>query len=680
MNKLVHQDTTLGYTIPITKEGIQKLKGGELYPLGLQHQMTIDDKGHITPKKRVTHDLSNRRKLGLSINQRVDEEKLPSTMYGYSLLRFLHLIHHIRFHHPNKRILLCKSDFDKAYRRLHTTPRIASKCMAAWHTIEKDQNDNKQQKKFIGTLLTRLPFGSSPAPAEFSTVSETIFDLASDLLQCPYWDTSTLPSPYSKDLLDPEYLPKTIPFGPALKADVRLPRHLKGGVDGYIDDGALAVLDSKGTSNMVKRAKHALPMATHLVFRPLKIKLEPVPRPDPQSIRKLLAEGRLRETLTYVGWTINTREFSVSLTEEKATTWIDSINDALTELTITFDDCETLVGRLNHVGFIIPTARFFLNRIRRLQDISDRYGRAMITQETRKDLLLWICFLTQSKSGISINCIIYRLPTTIGITDASEHGIGGYDLSTGISWRYLFSTKEKETFSLNLKEFIGSRVNERVLLPLDPSPNPCILNIGDSMSTTGWLNKANFNPKTHPMHNTVARDHAKDIMKHNASDYSQHIPGINNVVADCLSRDFHLSNKKLTSMLKSVNPPYLPTQLKIVPLSPTIISWIGSLAQNQPRRKEFPHKPTPSTLAAGIAGWNSTNNSTSITPCWTTSNHPKKYSSSALSCTHTDVERLIHDKNEFQGPLQERPSVTWQRPLLQVVGLTHRKTQQEKQT
>ena len=133
-------------------------------------------------------------------------------------------------------------------------------------------------------------------------------------------------------------------------------------------------------------------------------------------------------------------------------------------------------------------------------------------------------------------------------------------------------------------------------------------------------------------------------MNHDACDYSQHIAGISNVVADCLSRDFHLSISKLTSMLYAVNPPYLPTQLKIIPLSPTIVSWIGSLALNQPKRRVLPSKHTPSTLAeAGVTGWHSTGTTTSATPCWITSAHPKKYSSSELSCTPIDVDGLIHN-------------------------------------
>ncbi|KAL7550132.1 hypothetical protein ACHAWF_013372 [Thalassiosira exigua] len=108
-----------------------KLKGGKHYPLGLQLQITIDKNGKKIPKKLVTHDLSNQRRQDLSMNHWIDEDLLPETKYGFALLRFLHLLHHLCHRHPNRRILMCKSAIQKAYRRLHVTPDIADKCMTA---------------------------------------------------------------------------------------------------------------------------------------------------------------------------------------------------------------------------------------------------------------------------------------------------------------------------------------------------------------------------------------------------------------------------------------------------------------------------------------------------------------------------------------------------------------------
>ena len=54
-------------------------------------------------------------------------------------------------------------------------------------------------------------------------------------------------------------------------------------------------------------------MALFLIFRPLVGIFEPTKRPDPASIRKMLAEGGLNETITFLGWQINTRSLTVAL-------------------------------------------------------------------------------------------------------------------------------------------------------------------------------------------------------------------------------------------------------------------------------------------------------------------------------------------------------------------------------
>ena len=44
-------------------------------------------------------------------------------------------------------------------------------------------------------LCLRLTFDTTPAPAEYTTVSEAEIDLGNDLLQNEYWDTDNINSP-----------------------------------------------------------------------------------------------------------------------------------------------------------------------------------------------------------------------------------------------------------------------------------------------------------------------------------------------------------------------------------------------------------------------------------------------------------------------------------------------------
>ena len=161
------------------------------------------------------------------------------------------------------------------------------------------------------------------------------------------------------------------------------------------------------------------------------------------------------------------------------------------------------------------------------------------------------------------------------------------------------------------------------------------------------------------------------MMDRQACNYSQHLPGVWNVVADCLSRDFHLSNEQIIAMLTSLHPSLSPSQIKIVDLPQKHISWIASLAQRWPGTRESPKRLIKSTLAAGIAGWDSSHGSnTTMTPIWKPEMKLDEYASAVHSCMQYEEATLDAEKftNKFKGPQQERPLTMWQRPLWRVVG------------
>ena len=113
VTKAMHTDVTRGFGIIMTPQCAAKIKQAEIYPLGLQHQTTINDRGEIIPKKRVCHDLSNDRKSGLSLNQRVIKDKVPTVLFGYTLMRVLSAIHHLRYFNPTRGFYSIKSTSKK---------------------------------------------------------------------------------------------------------------------------------------------------------------------------------------------------------------------------------------------------------------------------------------------------------------------------------------------------------------------------------------------------------------------------------------------------------------------------------------------------------------------------------------------------------------------------------------
>ena len=496
--------------------------------------------------------------------------------------------------------------------------------------------------------------------------------LANDLLRCPHWDPDKIKSPLANVAPETKYLGKNIPIGAALDTEVKLPENINAGVKGYIDDLATATIDNPDNDTQIKRAKDCVLMALHLQFRPHAGENEPIERPETASRRKLIAEGGLTELMIFLGWQINSRTLEISLPEEKAKAWTKAIQNLIgTSKRHKYKELATLVGRINHVAYIIPQARHFINRIRKTEQKALKHRSAKFNNEATKDLHLWIELINYAKQGISINTIVFRRPTSITLSDASETGMGGYNPLTGKAWSYEFTPEEQISFTLNTKEFMAATISQRLALDDDNSPHPCHLNIGDSAVSESWLYKSNFDPDENPIHDEIARTMGRDLIKRRACNYSQHLAGEENIIADSLSRDTHLSHEQHIALLTSAAPPLLPKNLQITPLSPPVISWIGSLAQLAPSKRELTWQHTPSTLAAGVTGWNSVEGYPQMTPIWSHSHPVKETSSFVSSWIQSVMENSLQGASTpLKARLRDRPPIMWQRPSFQVVGRT----------
>ena len=96
-------------------------------------------------------------------------------------------------------IILCnKIDVDKEYRLLHMKESVAATCIAIWFLDKMWTNHYQKSDDQVAILITRIPFGSAPEPGEFCITSETVLDLANELIHLEEWDPLVLPSPYTQ--------------------------------------------------------------------------------------------------------------------------------------------------------------------------------------------------------------------------------------------------------------------------------------------------------------------------------------------------------------------------------------------------------------------------------------------------------------------------------------------------
>ena len=154
--------------------------------------------------------------------------------------------------------------------------------------------------------------------------------------------------------------------------------------------------------------------------------------------------------------------------------------------------------------------------------------------------------------------------------------------------------------------------------------------------------------------------------------YSQWFPGDENVIADSLSRDFHLPNNELTQLLTSVCPHQLPHGFEIKQLPNEIALWLTLQVRKQPKPMQSPTRPLWSKIALSAAGWNSVTVSTWETTSFSTLSQKKNdyglLDASPKLCAKASL--ALTGLSNYQQAWLQRPSHMYLRPFGLTVGQT----------
>ena len=84
--------------------------------------------------------------------------------------------------------------------------------------------------------------------------------------------------------------------------------------------------------------------------------------------------------------------------------------------------------------------------------------------------------------------------------------------------------------------------------------------------------------------------------------YSQWFPGKDNVIADCLSRDTHLSDSDRIGLLSSFFTKQNTPHFKRVQIPSVISDWVCSILRLLPKREQIPERHMNSGLVIGVSG------------------------------------------------------------------------------
>jgi hypothetical protein len=303
----------------------------------------------------------------------------PEMFYGWCISRIIHFIVALRLRYPDRSIFISKyHDYSDAYRRMAHAGSAATQSITILLAI--------------AYITMRLTFGGSPNPPSWCLFSEMGTGLANEITCCSKkYNPRRLRSPSQPDTPLPILSPCVALLAKALPMAVCIPETHVARVDSFIDDLINCFLD---TSENREKQPHVVPLAMHCTSRPHAGGAEPITRRGIILGQKLIAEGTPAEEHTVLGWLIETHLRQLKLSEDKFDAWMGDLMSLQISWVVTYEGINSLVGRLNHVTFLIPLAHHFLTRFRELTDRDKPQNQQItISKHLGLDTELWERFL-----------------------------------------------------------------------------------------------------------------------------------------------------------------------------------------------------------------------------------------------------------------------------------------------
>ena len=278
-----------------------------------------------------------------------------------------------------------------------------------------------------------------------------------------------------------------------------------------------------------------------------------------------------------------------------------------------------------------------------------------MTASACKDLKLWISFIEKANRGIDLNLLVDRMPDWMIRTDACEHGLGGYSLTTGRAWQWEIPEELRHLKSINFLEFLACVAG--ILLSIiedQPRPGVCYLSLGDNTASLGWLSRSNFDEsdvKEQAAHSGLARYFALAMADASLCQGSQWFAGKENTVADLLSREHTKSEDYLTRYIPFVYPTQVSKKFKVSPLPERITSLLTYWVRHKRDTTELPPELTRAQTRTGGTGKRSSKNVRfAETTTWTNS----------TGATGSRCSGHLHNQSDAKNtPRVQKEMLTW---------------------